>query len=78
MQAYERITASWRHCNLDFEGWNEAGRLWSRRHRLGRSIADLDLLLAVLTRRENAVLITSNVKHFVDLGIAYEDWASPA
>ncbi|HEY0553330.1 MAG TPA: PIN domain-containing protein [Thermoanaerobaculia bacterium] len=76
-RAYERITKSWRRCNLDFEDWGTAAGLWARRHRLGRSISDLDLLLAALTRRENAVLITSNVRHFVDLGIDYEDWASP-
>ena len=76
-RTYERITKSWVHCNLDFEDWGAAAGLWARRHRLGRSISDLDLLLAALTRRENAVLITSNVRHFVDLGVAYEDWASP-
>lgn len=74
MQAYERITVSWRRCNLEFEGWNDAAGFWARRHRLGRSISDLDLLLATLARRENAVLITSNVRHFVDLGISIEDW----
>jgi predicted nucleic acid-binding protein len=78
MRAYERITFSWRRCNLDFEDWNEAARLWARRHRFGRSISDLDLLLAALARRENAVLITSNVKHFVDLGVSFEDWLAPA
>jgi predicted nucleic acid-binding protein len=77
MQAYERITGSWRRCNADFEGWDEAARLWAHRHRLGRSISDLDLLLATLARREDAVLITSNVRHFVDLGISIEDWMAP-
>jgi predicted nucleic acid-binding protein len=77
MQAYERLTASWRRCNLDFEDWDEAARLWAHRHRLGRSISDLDLLLATSARRENAVLVTSNVRHFVGLGVPLEDWMAP-
>jgi predicted nucleic acid-binding protein len=71
---YEEITASWPRCSLSFEDWNEAARIWADRHRLGRSIADLDLLLAVLAVRESAVLITSNVTHFEGLGIPMEDW----
>lgn len=77
MRSYERITVSWRRCNLEFEDWNDAAGLWARRHRLGRAISDLDLLLATLARRENAVLITSNVRHFVDLGVTFEDWMAP-
>jgi predicted nucleic acid-binding protein len=77
-QAYERITGSWCRCNLDFEDWNEAARLWARRHRSGRAIADLDLLLAAVALREDAVLVTSNVRHFVDLGVVFEDWMAPA
>ena len=38
MEAYERITGSWRRCDVDFEGWDEAARLWARRHRLGRAV----------------------------------------
>jgi predicted nucleic acid-binding protein len=77
MQAYESITVSWRRCNLDFEDWNEAASLWARRHRSGRSISDFDLLLAILARREGAVLVTSNVRHFQDLGVELEDWMAP-
>lgn len=74
MRTYEEITASWLRCSLSYEDWNEAARVWADRHRLGRSIADLDLFLAVLARRESAVLVTSNVAHFEGLDIPIEDW----
>jgi tRNA(fMet)-specific endonuclease VapC len=78
LRAYEETTASWTRCSLSFDDWEEASRVWAERHRLGRSIADLDLFLAVLARREKAVLVTSNTRHFEGLGIPCEDWMSPA
>src|SRR5262245_18138323 len=74
MRIYEEITASWLRCSLSLEDWDEAARVWADRHRLGRAIADLDLFLAVLARRESVVLVTSNVAHFEGLGIPMEDW----
>jgi predicted nucleic acid-binding protein len=78
LRDYEEITASWPRCSLSFRDWDEAAQLWAERHRYGRSIADLDLFLAVLARRENAVLVTSNVRHFEGLGIPFEDWTALA
>lgn len=77
LRAYEETTAFWRRCNLDFAGWDDAASLWAERHRLGRSVSDLDLLLAVVARREEAVLVTSNTRHFRGLGIELEDWMTP-
>lgn len=74
---YRDLTAHWQRCNLSFEDWREAARLWAERHRLGQSISDLDLLLAVLARREGAVLVTSNLRHFQGLGIELKDWTAP-
>ncbi len=78
LRDYEAITASWLRCHLSFGDWDEAAQVWAERNRLGRSIADLDLFLAVLARRENAVLITSNVKHFEGLELPIENWMIPA
>ena len=78
LRDYEAITSSWLRWHLSFGDWDEAARVWAERHRLGLSIADLDLFLAVLARRENAVLVTSNVKHFEGLGFPVEDWMIPA
>jgi predicted nucleic acid-binding protein len=74
---YQKITASWQRCDLSFSDWREAARLWAERHRIGRSISDLDLLLAVLARREEAVLVTSNIRHFQGLGVELQDWMIP-
>jgi predicted nucleic acid-binding protein len=77
LRNYERLTASWQPCNLSSGDWREAAKLWTELHREGRSIADLDLLIAVLARREEAVLVTSNTRHFRDLGVELEDWMAP-
>ncbi|HEX4497222.1 MAG TPA: PIN domain-containing protein [Thermoanaerobaculia bacterium] len=71
---YLKITSSWQRCDLAFNDWREAARLWAERHRVGQSISDLDLLLAVLARREGAVLVTSNTRHFQGLGVDLQDW----
>jgi predicted nucleic acid-binding protein len=78
LRDYQDITASWPRCDLHFEEWEEAARVWADRNQRGRAIADLDLFLAVLARRESAVLVSSNVKHFEGLGITIEDWTLPA
>ena len=78
LRAYEEITVSWQRSSLSFKDWEDAAQVWADRHRLGRSISDLDLFLAILARREGAVLVTSNVRHFEGLGIPLEDWTIPA
>lgn len=71
---YSQITSSWQRCNLTFEDWSTAARLWAERHRAGKSIADMDLLLATLALREGSVLVTANVRHFEGLGLPVENW----
>jgi tRNA(fMet)-specific endonuclease VapC len=71
---YRHLVELWIPCNLGFEDWNAAALLWAERHRAGKSISDLDLLLATLARKHQAVLITSNTRHFQGLGLTLEDW----
>ena len=71
---YEGLVASWQPCDLSFEDWSSAASLWADRHRIGRSISDMDLLLAVLAQKHRAVLATTNTKHFEGLDIVLEDW----
>ena len=71
---YEDMVASWRLCDLSSLDWDTAAQLWAERHRLGRSISDFDLLVAVVARRESAVLVTSNTRHFEGLDIVLENW----
>ncbi|HEX6904637.1 MAG TPA: PIN domain-containing protein [Thermoanaerobaculia bacterium] len=71
---YLQITSSWQRCNLSFEDWSTAAQLWAERHKSGKSISDMDLLLATLALREGAVLVTANVRHFEGLSVAVENW----
>ena len=74
VRAYEELTKTWARCNPESEDWASAADLWAQRHRLGRPIADLDLLIAILARRRQATLVTSNRKHFEGLGLPLETW----
>lgn len=76
-QLYQGLVDGWQPCDLTFDDWSHAARLWAERHRVGRSISDFDLLLAVLARKQEAVLVTSNTRHFEGLDIPLEDWALP-
>src|SRR5262249_27301374 len=78
IRAYRKLTRFWTLVDLTFSDWSEAALLWADRHREGKAISDLDLLLAVIARREDAVLVTSNTRHFEGLGIALEDWGRSA
>ncbi|HEX4961153.1 MAG TPA: PIN domain-containing protein [Thermoanaerobaculia bacterium] len=77
MRLYHELVEPWIPCNLGFEDWSSAAHLWADRHRTGRSISDLDLLLATLARKHQAILVTSNARHFQDLGLILEDWTQP-
>lgn len=77
LRRYQGLVDHWQRCNLLFEDWNRAASLWAEHHRAGRSIADLDLLLTVLALKHDAVLVTSNTRHFEGLDIALADWSLP-
>jgi predicted nucleic acid-binding protein len=76
VRAYQELTRSWQRLQMGFSDWDAAAQLWAERHRVGRAVADLDLLLAVLARREKAVIVTANTKHFEGLGVELADWTS--
>jgi|SRR6185295_14406073 len=75
---YQRMVEPWLRCDLTFEDWDSASLLWAELHRQGRSISDLDLLLAILARKHGAVLVTSNTQHFENTGLVLEDWTQPS
>lgn len=60
--------------DLDREDWQVAARLWAERSRMGRPIADADLLIAVQAKRLSAILVTDNEKDFEGLGVKTENW----
>ncbi|HEX3531274.1 MAG TPA: PIN domain-containing protein [Thermoanaerobaculia bacterium] len=76
LRIYQQLTTSWQPCEPSFEDWDEAARVWAERHRSGQGISDPDLLLAVLARKRNATLVTTNTRHFTGLGLALEDWTT--
>jgi predicted nucleic acid-binding protein len=78
LRLYEELASSWTLCDLTFEDWRTASLVWAERHEVGRPITDLDLLMAVLARKEKAVLVTSNGRHFEGLGVPLEDWLTPS
>lgn len=75
-RAYRELTSSWTSLEMGFSDWDAAAGLWAKRHRAGRAISDLDLLLAILARREGAVIVTANTRHFEGLGVEIEDWTA--
>jgi tRNA(fMet)-specific endonuclease VapC len=77
IRLYQKMVEPWLRCDLSFEDWNSASLLWAEIHRRGRSISDLDLLLAILARKHGAVLVTTNTRHFEGLGLILEDWTQP-
>jgi len=77
-RAYEDLTGSWQRLEVGFADWDAAAQLWAERHRAGKAISDIDLVLAILGRREGAVIVTSNTRHFEGLGVAVEDWSVPS
>lgn len=74
LRLYRSLVEPWMRCDLSFDDWDSASLLWAEVHRTGRSISDLDLLLATLARKHGAVLVTSNTRHFEGLGLILEDW----
>lgn len=76
LRIYHEMTATWQRCEPTFEDWDVAASLWADRHRSGQGISDPDLLLAVLARKWNATLVTTNTRHFEGLGIVLEDWTA--
>src|SRR5690348_12150110 len=53
--------------------WEEAAHLWADARRRGKQLGDPDLFLAALSRRLNAVVVSSD-SDFDALNVRREDW----
>jgi predicted nucleic acid-binding protein len=53
--------------------WSDAAALWAEMTRRGRKFSDIDLLLAVMVKRLNATLVSSDAD-FDALDIPRENW----
>jgi predicted nucleic acid-binding protein len=59
--------------NLEDRDWEQAAQFWADARRVGRQLGDPDLLLASLTYRLNAVLVSADAD-FDALPIHRADW----
>jgi len=76
LQFLENLTAQFTWAEFEQADWEEAAELWAQRQKAGRPIEDSDLLIAIHARRRGATVVTNNERHFEDLGVAVENWAT--
>lgn len=56
--------------------WLQAGRFWADAQSRGKQLSDVDLLVAALAKRLDAVIVSSDAD-FDFLAVSREDWRSP-
>jgi predicted nucleic acid-binding protein len=76
LERYEALSRDWLPVSLTRDDWRTAAKLWAELHRVGRSIEDRDLLIAISALKEQALLVTNNTRHFEGLGVPLADWAA--
>lgn len=69
----ETITPLMDHLALTDTDWQLAAQLWANMRNQGKQLSDVDLLIAALAQRLNAVVVTSD-KDFDALSIQRENW----
>jgi|SRR6185295_3543357 len=74
LQRYEALSLDWLPISLTRNDWRAAAKLWAEIHRAGRSIEDRDLLIAISALKEQATLVTNNIRHFKGLGVPLLNW----
>ena len=65
------------HLALINDDWQVAALLWAAMRNQGRQFSDVDLLIASLAQRLNAVVVTADAD-FASLPIKSEDWRRTA
>lgn len=71
-----RILSQFQWLTLTNADWEQAAQLWAQMRRQGRQLSDTDLLLAALTQRLDAILVTAD-DDFDALSIQRENWRLP-
>lgn len=69
----EEISPLMDHLALTSDDWQAAAQLWAAMRNQGRQFSDVDLLIAALAQRLNAVVVTADAD-FAILPIQREDW----
>ena len=70
---HEEISPLMHHEALIADDWQSAAHLWADMRKQGRQFSDVDLLIASLAQRLNAVVVTAD-SEFGTLPIKSEDW----
>jgi len=73
----EEISPLMDHLALINDDWQAAAQLWAAMRNQGRQFSDVDLLIASLAQRLNAVVVTADAD-FASLPIKSEDWRRTA
>lgn len=73
---YSTVVPALRWQSLLRKDWDEAARLWAQTQNQGRQLSDMDLLLAAMALRLDAIFVTAD-DDFNALPIKRENWRSP-
>jgi tRNA(fMet)-specific endonuclease VapC len=76
LERYEALSRDWPAVSLTRQDWHAAAKLWAEIHRVGRSIEDRDLLIAISALKEQATVVTNNTRHLEGLGVPLLDWTA--
>jgi len=74
LQALDALVARLLWIDVTRSDWETAAALWVRTQRAGRPHHDADLLIAAQANNRGAVVITANVKDFVNVALLLESW----
>jgi predicted nucleic acid-binding protein len=77
MRVYEKFVPQLTWVELIVEDWRQAAQLWADATSRGKQLSDVDLLLAALCIRLNAILVSSDAD-FDALPIQRENWRDPS
>lgn len=69
----EEISPLMDHLALTSHDWLAAAQLWAAMRNQGRQFSDVDLLIASLAQRLNAIVVTADAD-FLTLPVKSEDW----
>ena len=77
LKALEILVEASEWCEFNPKTWDASAKLWADCRKNGTPTGhglDKDVLIASQVRKQDAILVTNNTKHFKHLGVYYENW----
>ncbi len=74
LAAFQELRRGLKYERLIHQDWAEAAQRWAILRQAGFQVSDADLLIGVFAHRRDAVVITSNTRHFDPIHVKAEDW----